>query len=482
MKSEYKRQAKDDPMWTLCRMALTIAPEDISADVVDSAKMLFLDTMGVMLGGSGQESVETVVEFVLEQGGKEECAIPFVASQRVPGSMAAFAMGVMVRALDMGSVHEDAIHTTEHILPVVLAATSMQERVSGKEALTAFIIGTEILVRIGKASRLVESGMTHLTDGGHYIFGAVAAAGRILGLSHQQLLHALGIASTMTQPHSNAMYYPPTMMTSVHHGFIAQDAINCCLLAQRGITGPTGQILTGPYGYLNLMIHWDTDIELITRDIGVEWMLTETTIKPYASCKRTHSAVTGILEQMQEHEFSINDIKSIHIDEPPSDFAVVAAPYDEKWNPKTKQECQFSLPYVIAAAALDKSVDPSAFDPQQRDRPQIHDLIKLVSVSEDHQLPPWSARVRTVLHDDSEYVEETLHARGHPKNPLTMAELMAKFKICVSCATWKLDDKTMDMLIQRILSIEKVKDVLSDIILPIIPKKQEAHLSERSIE
>ena len=459
---------KEDPMKTLCKLVIQTGFEDLPQKVIDFAKRLILDTTGVILGGSSREGVSTIVEFVKEQGGKGESYIPVYGGERVPASMAAFATGVMARALDMGCVHEESIHSAEYTLPVLLASLGLKEKVTGKEFLTAFVLGEEVMIRIGIASRLVASGMSHLTDAGHYIFGSVAAVGKVIGLELDQLQNAEGIVSSMTQPHSNSMYYPPTLMPRVHHGFVAQDSINACLLAQRDITGPTENVLTGPSGYLSLLIKWETAPELITRELGSWWEMTGTTMKPYASCKRSHAATSGILDQMNRHNFGFDEISAIYIDEPPGDYAVVAQPYDEKWNPENETDCQFSLPYVVATAVRDGTVFVDSYTETARSRKDVRELMTRIAAKADPNLPPWSARVITRLRDGREYAGEYLHVKGHPKNPFSDGELIDKFRKCAAYSAVPFSENTITELTERILNIEQIEDVERDLIFPIV--------------
>ena len=160
-----------------------------------------------------------------------------------------------------------------------------------------------------------------------------------------------GIARCKTQPHDLAKYTPATLMIRVHHGFICQDSINACLLAKRGITGPRHEVLVGPKGYLGLA-KWQTDPEALTRELGEKWEMLNTEMKPYTACKCTHTAAGGILEQMKEHNFKAEDIAQIDIDESTINWTLVCIPQEEKWNPQTIPECQFSMPYVVAAGCL----------------------------------------------------------------------------------------------------------------------------------
>ncbi len=260
---------QEDPMSTLCRMVIGTNYEDLPSDVVNSAKRSILDTMAVTVGGSAMEGIPTIVEFIKDKGGKPESFIPFYGG-KVPASEAGFAIGPMARAMDFGDVHEEARHSSEHILPALLATTGLKDKVSGKKFITAFVVGQEVLIRIGVASRQGSGGHSIGRGSGHRIFGAVAAVGKLLGLSLEELENAEGIARGMTQPHDLAMFTEATLMIRVHHGFIAQDAINACLLAKRGITGPRREVLAGPKGYL-AFAKWETDPDALTKELGEKW-------------------------------------------------------------------------------------------------------------------------------------------------------------------------------------------------------------------
>ena len=204
--------------------------------MVNHAKRSILDTLGVTIGGSAMEGISKMVNFVKEKGGKQESIIPFYGI-KAPASEAALAIGPMSRAMDLGDFHPEALHSSEYTFPSLIAALGLKSKVSGMEFITSFVTGQEVLIRIRQlAYRISRQRLGH-RNAGHFIFGCVATVGKLLGLSLDELENAEGIASEMTQPHIGLMFHPPTLMIRVHHGFICQDAINACLLAQRGITG-----------------------------------------------------------------------------------------------------------------------------------------------------------------------------------------------------------------------------------------------------
>jgi 2-methylcitrate dehydratase PrpD len=464
---QFVQVGNEDPMSTLCRMVSETKYEDLPSKVVDYAKHSILDAIAITIGGSAMEGIPTVVDLVKEKGGKPESIIPFYGG-KVPASEAGFAIGPMTRAMDAGDVHTLAGHSSEFTVPTLLAATGLMDKVSGKEFITAFAVGQEVLIRIGMAYKAMSS-VPISTIGGHSIFGSVAAAGKLLGLSLEELQNAEGIALEMTQPHLIAMYVHDTLIVRVHHGFICQDAINACLLAKRGITGPRREVLVGTKGYLSFA-RWKTDPSALTKGLGEQWEMLTTMMKPYVSCKATHTSIYGIIDQMKEYNFEAEDIAEIHAEVCSRAWTLVCAPKEVKWNPQTVAECQFSLPYAVATAAYNKTVFLDSYTPQAMARQNVRDLMPRLSAKEDPSLPQFTVRLRTTLKDGRKCSKEYAYVKGHPQNPFTEQDLIEKFKKCVPYSAYKLSDEAVDSLIKALLSLETVNDVVDALLLPLTPK------------
>ena len=464
--SEFVLLGQEDPMSTFCRMVIGTRFEVLPDDVVNHAKKSILYTIAVTIGGSAMEGIPAIVDFVKDRGGKPESMVPFYGG-KVPASEAALAIGPMSRAMDLGDLHEEAGHCSEYILPALLAATGLKDKVTGKEFITAFVVGEEILLRIGIAFRTLSKASVMGRYAGHFIFGCVGAVGKLLGLSLNELENAEGIASTMTQPHTKSMYAYPTLMVRIHHGFTCQDAINACLLAKRGITGPRQEVLAGPKGYFGFA-KWKTDTDALLKRLGEEWEMLNVTMKLYPAVVFTLTAIEGILDQMKEHDLKAEDIARIEIDEP--SFAHKAGHREAKWNPQTEPECQFSLPFTVATAAYDGDVFLNSYTPESRTRKHIRDLMAKISTREDPSLPKFAIRIKTTLKDGKKYSKKCIYAKGHPKNPLTDAELIGKFKKCACHSAYKLNEGVIDSLVNTLLNLEKVDDVVTDLLVPLTPK------------
>lgn len=460
--------AKQDPMSELCKMVVETEYRDLPGDVVGFAKKCILDAVAVMIGGSAMEGIQVLADFVKERGGNPESVIPFYGG-KAPAAEVGLVMGSMARAMDFGPVHVEAGHNSEYIVPLLLAAAGLKKRVSGREFITAFVVGMEVGIRIGIAWKFLSEGIPHGKYGGHWIFGAVAAAAKLLGLDVEAAENAQGIARGKTQPHDLAMFSPATLMVRVHHGFIAHDAIDACLLAKRGITGPRHEVLTGPKGYL-AMSNWKTNPKALLRGLGAKWEMMNIMMKPYCACKATHAAIFGVLDQMEKYNFKACDVRRIDIDVSSPNWAIVCTPRKLKWDPHTVAECQFSLPYTVATAAFDKKVFLDSYTPQSMSRENVREFMTRIFARRDSNLPSWMTRVKTTLKDGKRHSKEYFNVKGHPKNPFTDEELLDRFRMCVPYSYYKLDDATVDSLINSIVDLEKNDDIVGSIMLPLTPK------------
>ncbi|MFB9122917.1 MmgE/PrpD family protein [Paraburkholderia dipogonis] len=465
----FARQGIEDPMATLCRMALQTQFADLPADVVCHARQTLLDAMGVTIGGSAMEGIPEIVSLVKERGGNPQTPLPFYGG-RVPAHEAALVMGPMPRAMDCGDLHEEAGHVTEYIVPTLLAATGLRGKVSGKEFLAAMAVGQETLVRLGTAYKVINRAIKHHECGGHYIFGAVAAVGKLLELTQEQLENAQGIARTMTQPNTMGIYSPATLMVRMHHGLVSQGAITCCQLAQRGITGPRAEVLLGPNGYL-ATARWETDPDFILHELGDRWEMENIITKGYSACYFSHSSIDGIRELMKENGFSATDIACIHIETSTPSWRAVCEPQEKKWNPVTVPECQFSLPYVVAIAAFDDKVFLESYSEEARTRPEVRELMTRITAEENPEVSDWGARLSVTLHDGRELRKECTYVKGHPRNPFSEEDFIAKFRLCVPYSVIDLSTQTIDRMIHDILHLDEMDDVASVLLDPLAPSE-----------
>jgi 2-methylcitrate dehydratase PrpD len=279
------------------------------------------------------------------------------------------------------------------------------------------------------------------------------------------LENAEGIARCMTQPNALPV---DTLMMRIQHGFICQDTINACLLAERGITGPRHEVLTGFRAYLG-MANWETDPAALTEGLGERWEMLNVYTKRYSACFYTHSPIEGILDQMKQYNFKPDAIAKIEVEMPSVSIPIVISPEATKWNPQSIPECQFSLPYALATAAITKDVFLNSYTPEAMAREDVRELMTRISAKEAPDLSTYSARLHTTLKNGDQYSNAYLHVKGHPQNPYTEEELIEKFRKCVPYSAYKLSPAAVDSIIQTLMNLEAVDDVAGTLLLSLTP-------------
>ena len=214
---------------------------------------------------------------------------------------------------------------------------------------------------------------------------------------------------------------------------------------------------------------WQTDPGLLTKRLGKEWEMMNIAMKPNPSCGCTHTSIEGMLEQMDEQDFENGDIASIDIDVSPVIWTAICVPEEERWNPQTVPECQFSLPYAVATAAFDKEVFLNSYSEEARTRRDVRELMTRISAKEDPGLSSFAVRLNIKLKDGTIHSREYHHTKGHPEKPFTEKELVARFKKCVPYSALTLSDVAVDSLIQAILNLENIDDVAGSLLNPLTP-------------
>ena len=469
MKEKHNIDKEQEQMDQLYNWILNTKYEDFPAELVSYAKMLMLDVLGCIIGGSKEEAIPEVINFVQEHGGTKESYLPIYGGQ-YSAAMVGFALGSMARALDFGDVHMQGSHTSEYVFPTLLAATGLKNKVTGLDLINAFIIGNEVLIRMGIASNWKAAIINQVYRGGHFIFGVIAAVAKLMGLNQKELNNAMGMAIGKIQPHHTPLILKyPSHMVRLHHGFIAQDAINICLLAKKGLTGPINVIL-GEGGFLDRFPKEMKDPDALTKELGRTWHLLETSMKPYPACKCTHTGIEALLLLMKEHKFYAQDIASIHVKESSFNYSIVCVPEDKIYQPDTKPESQFSLPYVLSIAALNQNVRLDSYTPELRNRADVKAMMKKITFEKDDNLPDIAAVVTVKLDNGNEYTKEIIYPKGDRiNNPISRRELLEKFHRLLSNSAYSISNDVAKSIINAIDNIEKVIDVEKEIILPLVP-------------
>lgn len=411
----------------LAAFAHGLALEAVPAGARRAAQLHALDTLGCGIaavglgeGGHARASLEAT------SAGGAAHAIGAANGMAAPG--AALANGTLCHALDFDDTHAAAVaHVSTVVTPAACAVAEVVDA-DGAELLAAIIAGNEVVVRVGAAA----SGAFH-RRGFHPtsvcgVFGAAAAAARLRGLSAAQTAHALGIAGSFAG--GIFEYLADGAATKpLHAGWAAHGGVLAAQLAEQGATGPA-TVLEGRQGlYATHGEGADADaLEAQLATLGTRWETPSITYKPYPACHYAHAAIdaAAALQPLDPGR-----IVSIEAAIPEGGVMLVLDPLERKHAPRTPYDAKFSLPYAVAAQLVHGRVDVASFTPAAIAEPEVLALARRVGYrSETFATHPgaFPATLEIELDDGTRLTHTLAYERGHPCNPLSDDEVVAKFR------------------------------------------------------
>jgi 2-methylcitrate dehydratase PrpD len=435
----------------LARLIAETTYKQLPVNVVTQAKRALLDTIGVTLAGHGEAAGHIITAFVKDAGGHQEAAILGTSLYTSP-ALAALANGTLGHALDFDDV---TFHLRGHpSAPVVPAVLALGQAlgVSGEDVITAFVIGVEVEAKIGKAMTAA-----HLRHGWHPTatigtLGAVAAAAKLLRLTAPQVQIALGIAASKA---AGLRQNFGTMTKPLHAGEASRNGVEAAQLAKRGFTADP-HIFDGRFSFFNVFVgegefvpetvikNFGAPYEIVTPGIGV---------KPYPACRAAHRAIDAMLQLVHTYYLKPDDVSEIICNTSARirDFLV-------HHQPQTGLAGKFSMEYCLAAALFHGKLGLAQFSDASVQDPRVQALMRRVRLTHpDEGKVNWDAPipdvVEVVLHSDARWHQLIEVPKGDPDQPLTWAELVAKFQ---DCAATVLPDGQTEEATQHIAHLEEL--------------------------
>src|SRR5919107_1907705 len=235
----------DDPAWALARLVCRIGYADLPTSAVESARRHILDTFGCMLGGSGSPGIDELFAVISRWGGLAESRV-LLRGVRLPAPQTALLNASMGHALDFDDTLDTggSIHPGVSVLGAALAVCDSLGAITGKELLLAVALGLDVSCRVALASTL-DRGWHRTSAMG--IFGAAAAAGKLLQLTPEQMLAAFGIAYSHAAGNRQCIL-DGALTKRMQAGQAASAGVFSAVLAQTGFTGARN-IFNGRFGY-----------------------------------------------------------------------------------------------------------------------------------------------------------------------------------------------------------------------------------------
>lgn len=449
----------------IAEYALNLKREEIPEEAWNIAKTFFTDGVGCMIAGVNEIPSSIAIDYAETFGGAPISSV--VGRKNVKtdpyNAIAVNGMSAHFHDVDDVIVSIDG-HPSVAILPVVLAAAEMTNA-SGEDTLMAYVTGVEVLKIIGAA---YNKDARYYCIGWHAtatlgIFGAAAAAGRLLGLTKEQLVNALGIAASES---SGLKGNFGTMVKPLHAGRCGAKAFYAVQLAKRGfVSNPA--IMEGSEGYAHVTvgkIDFD-EVEKVLAERVSAFLEPGLSMKPWPCCKQNHSSINAIQNLMAKYGFTADDVDKV-------DCLVQPISYDclKYQSPTTKLQGKFSIQYNVATALLKGNVTLSDYDGVDIEDPKTLELIPRISIQIDDSIAggiynngKYDTITRVFLKDGRLMEDHVEYAKGDPANMMTHEEVIRKFKDCAgrACAAEALED-----LANLVFSIDQLSSV-RDMIDPI---------------
>jgi len=434
------------------------APDALPERTLRAAKRAILDGIGVMLAASGaSEDVRPFIELVRAAGTRAEATV-LGCDLRVSAGDAALANGAMAHALDFEDAFDPApVHPDASLLPVALALAESHAPCSGREFLSAVALGCDLVCRMSLSLR------RPLEEGGWYpppilgAWGATAAAARLLRLTPTQMCDAWSLLLCQNSCAGEIKYSAETTLRAVREAFPAQAALQSALLAAHGVRGFAAP-LEGRSAFYRLFAGGEFDPRDLTEDLGSRFWIEALSFKKWPSCRGTHAYIEAVQQLKQAHRFTLEDIAAISLAGGEVQRMLVE-PLAQKRAPRTLIDAKFSLPFTVALAAPEVTLD--GFTPQA-----LHDreLLALAARTEFIVRPDWgrsraaAGELTLRLRDGRVLSMQIEQALGEPARPLADQELRDKFIDCAARAAVPVPAGNARQYVDRVFALEREGD------------------------
>jgi 2-methylcitrate dehydratase len=426
----------------LAKYAARASFDDLSAESRRQLPIHILDSLACCIAALGAAPIKACHEQVAEFGGTSPCTL--IGGGQANPIYATFWHTALVRYVDFMDnflAQTETCHTADNFGVALTIADYVGG--SGRDLMLAVALGYTVQSRFVDHANFMSSGFDHTAQ---LAFSHNAAAGRLLGLSEQQIGHAIAMAAVNDASFAVVRAKPLSQWKGLASSQSALGAMNALFMARRGVQGPL-QVIEGPLGIDHLLgmkinIDWDKQ--------GYDGVV-ESTVKKYNSMIHTQSAVHCMVELARQNKIDPDKIVSI-------DFAGGGL-YGVDKVIRTKEQADHSLPYLLAVALLDGDVMPAQFKADRIIKPDVQVLLKKVSVRPNHEyteLYPGKmpAKITVTLLHGKVIEHDVQDYPGLASHPFTWEDAVEKFDRLVA---GRIDEELSREIKDAVHSVENIQ-------------------------
>ncbi|HLX73190.1 MAG TPA: MmgE/PrpD family protein [Terriglobales bacterium] len=439
----------------MSRWAAELKFAQLSKDAVYQAKRFLLDSLGCALGGYQQHDVKLALQVLGETAGSGPATV-IGTGTKVDAVSASLANALMIRCMDYNDIYwkQDPSHPSD-IFPAALACCE-RARSDGRELIVGLVLGHEFECRFCEAAipGIRERGWHHATL---TAFVSPIVAGRALRLGWEQIQHAMGISGSRHATLGAVTAGNLTMMKNTVDPLATQSGVLAALLAEKGYTGPE-HVVDGKEGLAHCFGR-EWRLSVLTDGLGDSWRITQCGMKAFPTEALTHTPISAVLDLVREHDLKPEQVAKIRIRSLARAADILSDP--SKYDPRSKETADHSLPYVIAAALVDRQVTPLQFTTEKIMDAGIRAQLRKVEVVGDpeiEQVFPALQRVIVSIRTTGgkEFSRQLDFPKGDPRNPLSDREIEEKF---AALAEGVLSKSAQQKVKDAVWKLEKLRSV-----------------------
>lgn len=433
-----------------------ISYKSLPDNVVKEVKRRIIDSFAVMIGAYKALPTSIAREVALLSRSEKYGATVFGTKWKAPVDYASFANSCLVRYLDFNDTYlsKEALHPSDTIPAMI--AVGEAEGVDGKKVIEGIVASYEIACRLADASSIRARGWDHVT---YIVIAAAIGAGKIMGLPKEKLVHAINLAAVANVAMRQTRAGELSMWKGCAAANAARNGVFAALLAKHGMTGPA-PIFEGEMGFWK-QVSGEFNIEKLGGVEGEDYKVLETSIKYYPVEYHAMSAVDAAFKVREKlGGFNIDDVDEVNVKTFTVSYKIIVKD-PEKWDPKTRETADHSLPYIVAAALLDGRIGLETFEEKRILDPEIRRVISKMKVEVDPEYDKEYPKgipntVEVTLKDKTKIAETVTYPKGHFLNPLSDEELENKFH---SLARDYIDENKRSSILLKLWKFEEISDL-----------------------
>ncbi|WP_286951890.1 MULTISPECIES: MmgE/PrpD family protein [Aminobacterium] len=412
----------------LSRFIAQLKYEDIPVEVTTHLKNILLDSYGCGLFGSTTPWMKIYKDVLLKMSDRQEASV-WGTNVKTSVTSAMMLNGSAINSFELDDTHTDGIiHVSTGVLGCITAFAETLGTVSGKDFLTAAVLAFEVACRVAAPIGMELAHQGFNNTGTCCPFGSAAGVGKMLGLSKDQMIHAMGITGNWSSGLQAVQF--ASMAKRIVPSKSSEGAIIGCLLAKEGFTGIEDVFENKFGGFYNCFTDDIYNVERTAGELGERWELLGIGLKFYSTCRSKHSTIDTLRRFRQEHpEINPDDVKKIRVG-----TTSITHKYSVNADAITSVvAAQLSHPYVCAVTMLEGNAFVDQFNEEKIRDQRILEYAKKVEVYPDEEIENlprnlrYTVKVQIELNDGRVFNLRTEYPKGHPLNPFTEEELLWKF-------------------------------------------------------